>query len=149
MDTSKIKRLYIHNTAVSYNKNPDQFAANNEYHRKQWNFKSSLGFYLGYNAEIAKDGTLRTARADGEETAAIVGHNTDGLHIALDLNGDMELPTPEQIYSLGKWLAEKCVKYNIPTSEIHYHREYANKTCPGKLIPDKWATKLADSFLVK
>jgi hypothetical protein len=67
--------IMIHHSAVSHERNADQFKANNEYHRAKWNFKSSLGFFLGYNYEIAANGKLRQARTDGEQTAACYQKN--------------------------------------------------------------------------
>ena len=31
----------------------------NEYHRQKWDFKSSLGYYIGYHYFIEKDGTVK------------------------------------------------------------------------------------------
>lgn len=93
----------IHHSAVSHDRNPDQFDANNKYHKAQWNFKSSLGFYLGYNYEIARSGLKRQARQDGERTAACYQNNMNSgqcIHVCLDGNFDIEKPEPEQIYAL-------------------------------------------------
>lgn len=125
----------IHHTAVSYKFNFDQFEANNSYHKNKWNFKSSLGFYLGYNYEISSNGYRRQARKDGEVTAACwqKGMN-DGrcIHIALDGNFDLEKPTNFEIYALRDFLKLMRKKYNIPSNQIYFHRQFAPKTCPGK-----------------
>lgn len=138
--------ICIHHSAVSLDKNADQFVANNEYHRAKWNFISSMGFYLGYNYEISGAGKIRQARADGEKTAAATqswatrfcfptytGWMNDGraLHICLDGNFDIEKPTPPQIYALRDWLRGKCKQYGIPKGNIWFHRNFAPKTCPG------------------
>ena len=134
-----MKPIYIclHHTAVSYDKNPDQFDANNNYHKKLWNFKSSLGFYLGYNYEISKTGILRKARQDGETTAACYqsGMNSGKcIHISLDGNFDQEKPEPEQIFRLRDLLKELVKKYDIKKENIVFHRDYATKTCPGNNV---------------
>ena len=124
----------IHNTAVSYDKNADQFLANNRYHQAQWNFKSSMGYYLGYNYEIAKYGKVRKARESGEETAACYQANmNDGrcVHIALDGHFDVEKPYPNQIYALRDLMKHLVEKYDIPSTHIVFHSQYASKTCPG------------------
>ena len=93
----------IHHSAVSYKKNRDQFAANNEYHRKKWNFKSSLGFYLGYNYEISAEGKVRQARADGETTAACYQKNMNNgqcIHICVDGFFDYEKMLPAEVFAL-------------------------------------------------
>jgi hypothetical protein len=127
--------IMIHHTAVSYKSNFDQFVANNSYHKNKWNFKSSLGFYLGYNYEISSNGYRRQARKDCEVTAACYQKDmNDGrcLHIALDGNFDLEKPTNYEIYALRDFLKLKCKQYNIPSKQIYFHRQFAAKTCPGK-----------------
>ncbi len=136
----KINYLIIHHSAVSRTKNPDQFVANNNYHKEKWNFKSSLGFYLGYHYEIAANGTIRQARAENEPGAHTIGHNDDSIGICIDGEFDTELPTLEQVKSLTKLLLE--LKGCYPSAKIAYHRQFANKTCPGKLIADNWANNL-------
>lgn len=127
----------IHHTAVSYLLNGDQFAANNRYHQQKWNFKSSLGFYLGYHYEINAVGYCRQARACGEAAAACYQKNhNDGhtIHIALDGNFDIErIPAPE-VYALRDLF--KLLKGRFPLNKeaIFFHNQYANKSCPGKNV---------------
>ncbi len=137
---TNIAFLILHHSAVSYKKNPDQWLANNKYHEQKWHLKSSLGYYLGYNYEISMAGILRQARSEGEETVAVVGHNYDSISVCMDGEFDTELPTPEQVASLTKLLLE--LKGRYPNAKIAYHRQFANKTCPGKLIADNWANNL-------
>jgi len=131
------KYIMVHHTAVSYTKNPDQFVANNKYHQQKWNFKSSLGFFLGYNYEINAAGYRRQARADGEPTAACFQQSmNDGrcVHIGLDGNFDIEKPKPNQIYALRDLLRLLRRRYNLPAENIYFHSQFAPKTCPGNLI---------------
>lgn len=136
-----MKQIYVHHTAVSYKVNPDQWNATNEYHKQKWNFKSSRGFFAGYNYEISANGTIRQARADGEETAAQVGFNRE-LSVCLDGNFDMELPTAAQVATLTKFLKEKSALYGIKPENILPHRAVSNKSCYGKLLADSWAADL-------
>jgi len=146
--------IQIHHTAVSYDKNPDQFIANNNYHKstnaqyaKTWSaYKSSLGYYLGYNYEIAKNGKLYKAREDGETTAACYQKNmNDGrcIHIALDGNFDIEKPNPPQIYALRDLLQKLVLKYAIKRDNIVFHNMYANKSCPGGNLDLEFVRDLA------
>lgn len=124
----------IHHTAVSYEKNADQFIANNAYHKAQWNFKSSMGYYLGYNYEIAKNGKVYQARKNGETTAAAYQANmNDGrcIHIALDGNFDTEKPFPNQIFALRDLMRELVKEFDIKKENIVLHSAYAPKSCPG------------------
>ena len=129
------KWIMIHHTAVSYDKNPDQFKATNNYHFNKWKFQSSLGYYIGYNYEISKSGRVRQARADGEETAACTQHDMNNgicIHIALDGNFDVEKPANNQIYALRDLLRTLSAKYGIPADQVQFHNQYAPKSCPGK-----------------
>ena len=125
----------IHHSGVSWQKNPNQFIANNSYHKKKWNFKSSLGFYLGYHYEINKDGLVRQARACGEAAAACYQKSmNDGraIHICLDGNFEIELPAPQEIYALRDLLKKLCSKYPIPIENIFFHKQFSSTSCPGR-----------------
>jgi len=127
--------IIIHHSGVSWQKNSDQFIANNNYHKRLWNFKSSLGFYLGYNYEINKLGFVRQARANGETTAACRQCSmNDGraIHICLDGNFEIERPFPNQIYALRDLLKLLCGRYPIVSENIYFHRNFSNTKCPGK-----------------
>ena len=127
----------IHHTAVSYEKNSDQFIANNNYHKSMWEFKSSLGYYLGYNYEIAKNGKVYKAREEGEKTAACYQADMNSgrcIHIALDGNFDTEKPFPAQIYALRDLMRDIVKRNNIKKENITFHRNYANKSCPGNNV---------------
>lgn len=143
----KLKYIIVHHTAVSYKKNPDQFNATNKYHKEKWNFKSSLGYYVGYNYEISALGKITQARADGEETAACVGHNKDSIHIALDGNFDIEYPTNDQVRALTNLIREKMAVHSIRIVDIIPHRKFANKSCYGSLLADDWAMHLAKASI--
>lgn len=151
----KPTHICIHHTAVSLKANPDQWKATNEYHRKQWNFKSSLGFFGGYNYEVAANGSIKQFRADGERTAAQyqpydgITYTNDGrvLSICLDGNFDIENPTDDQKRSVKLLLEQKMRAYGIPRSNIIKHRDVALnaqgkplKSCPGNNLPDDVAT---------
>lgn len=135
--------IMIHHTAVSTQKNPDQFKATNNYHRLKWNIKSSLGYYIGYHYEINSDGKVRQARADGESSVACWQKKmNDGrcIHICLDGNFDHEQPAPLQVYALRDLLRKLVLKYKISKTQVIFHNELARKSCPGK--------KLAKNFVI-
>jgi len=142
---NKILNLVIHHSAVSRKEAPNQFNAINNYHKQLYRMKSTLGFYMGYNALIEPNGKLIVARADGEETAAVIGHNKDSLHICLAGNFDIDVPTQAQINKLKSWLGEKMRTYGLSPINIHGHRELqVNRTCPGCLIPRDWGRLLME-----
>ena len=143
---AKIKYIMIHHTAVSYERNPDQFKANNNYHKAQWNFRSSLGYYLGYNYEISSKGRVRKAREEGERTAACYQNNMNSgqaIHIALDGNFDIEKPKPEQIFALRDLLRDIVKRHDIKKENIIFHNAFANKSCPGNNMDLNFIRSLA------
>ena len=128
---SKIKYICIHHSAVSKYDIKKQFNAVNRYHKQKWEMKSTLGYYVGYNYFIEPDGTTTQARAIGEETMAVIGHNHDSIHICLagDFNDDCLSMYSKQAKSLVKLIKELQSKYLVP---IKLHRELQkNRTCPG------------------
>ena len=134
----KITTIVLHHSAVSYEKNPNQFEANNRVHKK-WGVKSSLGYWLGYNYEISMDGITRQARREGERTVACWQqgmNNGKAIHICLDGNFSIQAPTLQQEKSLTKLLKELKLKY--PDAEILHHKNIANTQCPGNFIPKSW-----------
>ncbi len=103
----------------------------NEYHKRLWGFRSSLGFYAGYHKFIEYDGTLYKAREDNEKGAHTVERNNPGWwnenSVGICLQGDLtkERATEAQL----KTLKEELDNYNLP---IKMHSEISPTLCPGK-----------------
>lgn len=124
--------LILHHTDVSHEKNPDQFNATNNYHKAQKFPKSSLGFYCGYHYEIAKNGRVYQARRNDEIGAHTLGMNEDSIGIALDMNGDIEDPSSNQLFALRDLLKKLYKDLKLTPDSLYFHRTYANyKSCPG------------------
>lgn len=131
--------IFIHMTEVSLAKNPNQWEAVNEYHREKWGVRSSLGYYGGYNYEVAADGSIKQFRVDGEQTVSQYQQNmNDGRALSICMDGDFDIedPTPAQKETVAKWLKEKMEKYGILKENVFPHRHIADKTCPGTRLPD-------------
>jgi len=141
-----INYCIIHNTAVSYTKNPDQFEATNTYHKSKNFPKSSLGYYVGYHYEISGSGLIRQARKDDETGAHTVGHNFDSIGIALDGNFEIEQPLEAQMFSLTALVSRLDSLYHF--KGIYGHRDFANKTCPGKNFTDKMINNLTKKSMI-
>lgn len=125
--------IFVHHTAVSYEKNPDQWQATDNYHRgKGWGGG-------GYNYEISKVGGVHQFREDGSPTAAQYQQNmNDGraISICLDGNFDIEVPTDEQCRALYELITEKMNEFDIPRQNVFPHRHVAKyKSCWGRLVP--------------
>ena len=94
---------------------------------------------IGYDVGVWKDQLwlLRDCDSSGVHGhmnatgAHCLGHNTGSLGIVLAGNFDEESP--------GKWgydtlvwaVAEFCRARHVVPGNVHFHREYADKTCPG------------------
>ena len=146
----KPEYLMLHHSATSHSKNSDQFKAINKYHKNLWDFKSKLGFYVGYNWVISSKGRVRQSRLDGNQTAACYQKDmNDGrcIHICLDGNFDIEKPKPEQIYALRDLIIDLVAKYKIKKQNILAHNQYANKTCPGINLDMEFVRRLAPGLI--
>ena len=139
--------IMIHHSGVSYNANSDQFKASNSYHKSLGFPKSSLGYYVGYNYEIAKNGRVRQSRLPGEVTAACYQEGMNSgkcVHICLDgnFNKDQDGELAEfQVYALRDLIRDLILKHDI--KEIYFHRDFANKDCPGNNLDKAWIKKLS------
>ena len=140
---NQLKYLVIHHTEESYQDHPYQFDIVNIYHRDRFRrastgkpFVSMLGYCLGYNAFCEKDGTLIWARLPGEETTAQLEHN-DGDALSFCWSGNFNKisnktndpgPTPAQ------WKTLKSFMGMFPNLRVVFHRDLADRTCPGTRI---------------
>jgi len=87
-----------------------------------------------YNAN--DDGKVEYGRDVCEQGAHVAGHNQDSIGICLIGNPDRigkieEWFTPKQIESLILLLNKLMSDFNLSTSNIFGHNDFANKICPG------------------
>jgi hypothetical protein len=142
-----VKKIVIHHCGGS-DLNPlldtseQPFEVVNDYHRQKWNFKSTLGYYIGYQYYIDKYGKVTQGRADLEEGAHTIGLNKESIGICLAGNFDVTFPTPAQIESLKSLLKTKLATYGLKSTDVVPHRTYAAKTCYGRNLSDTWARDL-------
>lgn len=135
------KYLMIHHSLTKDGQVVD-FDAIKKYHieTKRW---QDIGYHfvieLINNVYIIKQG-----RNLEEFGGHCIGMNEKAIGICLVGNFDVELPPTGQIRKL-KYLGEDLRRrYSIPVEKVVCHNEYADKTCPGKLIkPDIWRLILA------
>jgi len=135
---NKPQYLVIHHTAVSYDKNPNQFDATDTYHEGKGFPKSSLGFYVGYHAMVEKDGSIRISRRDTDDGAHTSQDGVNFKSLALCFTGDFdkEEPTLAQCKTAMQWITSKQESYKIPNNKVLPHRHWAPKTCWGSKVPD-------------
>lgn len=147
MDINKPLYLIVHHTGGS-NADPLNDSSNFTFkqcdaqHKVSFNFKSTLGYYVGYHYYIEKDGKLYQARADNEEGAHTIGYNLHSIGICLAGNFDATLPTEAQKKTLQKLLLDKSMQWGISIQNVLPHRKFATKTCFGRKLADDWAQDL-------
>ncbi|MFH1032061.1 MAG: peptidoglycan recognition family protein [Chloroflexota bacterium] len=129
--------LIVHHTASSRDKTTLQDVDN--WHRARWpNFRSSLGFFVGYQYLILSNGRVLQTRRDNEEGAhTLGGYNQKAIGICLTGNFMVEEPSPEQLSALQPLLDKLKKDYNIADEKILGHREVWATDCPGKNLM-KW-----------
>jgi len=114
------------------------FKGVNEYHKQKWGFRSSLGFYIGYQYFIEFSGKIYQGRADNERGAHTVEAsrpyywNDNSIGICLQGNTEETIPTNGQLKSLEDLLNKKMIEYQIPRTSIFGHRNISATLCPGK-----------------
>ena len=123
-----IVRVIVHHGGGYLN-----FEQVNAMHKKKWGFKSSLGYYVGYQKFIEVGGKLYIARRDNEEGAHTVGHSVANLNktsVGICLMGNKEdsQVTSEQKVTLLKELRN----YAKQGLAITIHSDYSRTLCPGR-----------------
>jgi len=115
----------------------------NQWHKQRWpNFKSSLGWHVGYHYLIESDGIIVQTREDWEEGAHVRGMNSCAIGIGLAGNftqGSPDKLTQAQKDSWHKLAVKLMRRHEIPRHRIHPHRRYAPwKDCYGNKYSDTY-----------
>lgn len=123
-------------------------------HKLRWpDFKSKLGYYVGYTFVIERDGKITQTRLIGEETAHTIGHNTRSVGIVLcgNFNSGVDTPTIEQKMRLKSLIRslwsphsteEIKIAWNVildlSAERIYPHRKFSQTDCCGSSLSDRW-----------
>ncbi len=94
---------------------------------------------MGYHFLINPNGIVQYGDRWLEQHAGAhcVGHNLAGIGISFVGNFDVNYPTIYQMETLYELVAELLYNnFMAYDYEVHYHREFAHKTCPGSQFPD-------------
>lgn len=127
------KNIVVHHTAVSRDKNNEQFDAVDRYHKsKGWGM-------IGYHYLIEPDGKIKQGREDNQAGAHTSQKLMNYRSIGICLTGhfDLEEPTIEQCRSLHSLIERLMRLYDIPEANIFPHRHFATyKSCWGSRLPN-------------
>ena len=130
LNNMKIKEIILHCAATPEGK---VFTAKDidRMHRQRGFIK------IGYHYVIDLDGKVEKGRADNENGAHTIGHNSIALGIcyiggvAKDGKTPKDTRTEEQKVALYELVKELMEKYNLTLDNVHGHYEFANKACPS------------------
>lgn len=128
------KRIIIHHSATVDGRT-FSWSAIKRYHTQ------TLGFqHIGYHAgvEYVDDDYFAIMGRPWDMVGAhAIGQNDKALGLCIVGNYDNVAPDDKALELAAEVVRLWMKIYNIPLEEIHMHREYANKTCPGTLFPWK------------
>ncbi|MBI3631902.1 MAG: N-acetylmuramoyl-L-alanine amidase [Candidatus Vogelbacteria bacterium] len=133
----------IHHTEIRASNNSHQLESVNNFHHSRFNELSFLGKWGGYNILIDVDGTVTWFRVYGEKTAAQLAYNFSVFSICLAGNFDIDMPKPPQIRALVSLL------YNYPDLIIAFHRDFADRKCPGENLSKNWLARILKTYKPK
>lgn len=134
--------IIVHHTGTS--RDTTTFRGVDNYHKRKWNFKSSLGHYIGYQYFIEADGKVTQGRADTDAGAHTKEQRMNYRSIGICLAGhfNREMPSESQVKSLAKLIASLALKYKIAAERIVPHRHFKPTSCYGTNLADAWASSL-------
>ena len=120
----KPNKITIHHTDSSRDKTI--LSDIDSWHKLRWpDFKSSLGYWIGYNYVILGNGNVIQTRYDDETGAHTKGYNEGNIGICLTGRFNTESPSEAQILALNTLTDRLKMTYGI--TEVKAHRDY-NKT---------------------
>lgn len=136
---------YITHHAVSLKTHTAQDV--DAWHKERWpgfnskHFKNERGeyYHVGYHFVIEWDGKVVQCRALDEEGAHCYGQNSTSIGVCFMGNNDVHKPSSAQIDAWIKLYQTLQPSFPLITpSRIFPHRNYANKSCHGKLLTDDY-----------
>jgi N-acetylmuramoyl-L-alanine amidase len=138
------KILVIHHSVSSRDKTTIKDI--DAWHKLRWpDFKSSLGYWVGYHYVILGSGEIVQTRKDNEMGAHCIP-NDDKIGICLTGNFMVEKPSDQQISSLERLTENLKKEYGI--EDVKGHRELSKTDCPGDNL-FIWVLQQRISFIQK
>ena len=87
----------------------------------------------GYHIMIGPSGDIFLCRPMNRPGAHCRGQNQHSIGLSYIANFDSEDPKDYPGTAVGQQVvAALLARFSLTPDDIHFHREYANKTCPGK-----------------
>ena len=140
-----ITDIVIHNSVSSRDKTTIQDL--DAWHKLRWpDFRSSLGYWVGYHYVILGNGQVIQTRKDEELGAHVLNQNKGKIGICLTGNFQLEAPSEAQIASLSYLTDRLKLTYGI--KDIKAHREFLKTECCGEELY-KWVLEQRISWIKK
>lgn len=89
---------------------------------------------IGYHYLIGRDGRVYEGRPTRLQGAHTGGHNENNLGISVIGHFTDDLPSPKQLQTLERLLANKLREYNLSSRELFGHRDFKPTQCPGESL---------------
>ncbi len=128
----QIAEVILHHTwsptAAQY-KGISTWQAIRNYHKnvRGW---SDIGYHIG----IGPDSSVWLLRHIQRSGGHTLGHNAHSIGVVMIGNFDEEDPDANGLGRAAKVIATICQEYTLTEDDVFFHREFANKSCPGTLI---------------
>ena len=101
------------------------------YHREVRGWKGGIGYHVGVGP--SNPPTIWALRHYGRSGAHVLNRNRHTIGVCLIGNYDAEDPTPF-LPLTAEVVRAICDRFNLGAGAIRFHREFADKTCPGLRI---------------
>ena len=102
---------------------------------------------IGYHFGVGPDGSLWVLRPIGRGGAHCLGHNAHSVGVVLLGNYDAEDPWANSLSFACEVMAKCCSHYDLKPRQVYFHRDFANKSCPGLRIERREVRQLVEKIL--
>jgi len=139
------RRIVVHHSAT-VDGSTYSWGAIERYHTQEMGWRD-IGYHAGIEL-IGGDFGCLFGRPDYLPGAHTAGHNTDTLGFCFVGNYDLLEPTDRMLrIAARRVLAPWMRRFGLLIQDVHPHREFANKTCPGtKFSMDRLKAILCEEF---
>ena len=87
---------------------------------------------IGYHYGIGPDGSIWKLRPVTRSGAHVLNRNAHTVGVAMIGNFDVEDPVKCGLATAAKVVRALVQRFKLKPANIRFHREFQNKTCPGK-----------------
>ena len=91
---------------------------------------SDIGYHLG----VGPDNTVWLLRPIHRGGGHCLNHNAHSVGVAIIGNFDVEDPYANGLDMAAQVCAAVCNRYLLESTDIFFHRDFADKTCPGTRV---------------